>query len=352
MNATPNRLVLGLAITLFSCTAFSEQIIYGLEGARTLNFNKHQSYYVQLGGFSNQSNAQKFYKQQQALFGKHVVLRKRGHYYSVGIGPLNSAAELSAILGRPVAIVKPVMKKDSKMGTVELVRSQILPVLTLSGGVGRYAINLKSQTYLGTDDNVFRFYNSKGNSNVGMGGLFLGAEHALQWPGMFVQGGLEFNAFSQGEVRGQHLVGIEPETSSLYRYSYGVKSQQLLAMAKMFTTVRDIYHPNLSAGLGASFNRSDSFSVRALETGSLNLAPAFPAHTQTALSYSLGLGVDADISQRLRFGLGYRFSDLGKSALGAGTIGINDFTEPTRFTISSRNNYMNQFIAQLSYIPK
>lgn len=352
MTIISNRLVFGLAFALVSSELFSEQIVYGLDSARQLRVNSNQTYYIQLGGFTKKANAERFLEKQRALLGNHVILRKVGHYYSVGIAPSKTKDYLGTTHKKPIRIVKVATKAESKMGVIEKNGSGFLPVYTIAGGIGLHTINQKAQSYTGSDDNVFQYYSTKGNDGVGMGGIFIGLEHPLQWPGFFMQGGLELNAFSQGNVKGDHLVGIEPGTSTLYHYRYGIKTQQLLAVAKFFSTFREIYHPNLSVGLGGAFNRATSFSANAAETGSINLTAQFGDHTQSALSYSLGLGMDADISQRLRLGLGYRFSDIGKTSLGMGTVGINDYKEITRFTINSRNNYMNLFMAQLSYLLK
>lgn len=234
------------------------------------------------------------------------------------------------------------------MGAIE--QPVISPVITLFGGVGFFNVNHSPEVFTGTDDDIFTYYNNRQHSNSGLLGVFVGGEHALPRPGLFMQGGLEYTAFENSRIKGSHSVGIEPATSTYYNYKYTIQTQQLLAVAKLFGTLKERYHPYVSVGLGAAFNDSTAFSVSTTETGSLNIAPIYGNHTKTAFSYSAGLGVDADLNQHVRLGLGYRFAGLGKSSLGNGSVNMNTYSYPTGFSLSAGNAYVNQLVAQISYV--
>ena len=225
-------------------------------------------------------------------------------------------------------------------------------IISLFGGYASIVHTGLSQSYLGTDDDVFVYNSNRSTKNTGLIGLFLGEEfNPLRTnPSMLFQTGIEYTYFGKNNLSGSNTVGIDPETSTLYHYDYTLQSQQFLAVAKILATTHQIYHPYLSAGIGASFNYSNQFSLKTQEVGSINLAPSFDNHMQTSFSYSLGLGLDVNVSERLRIGAGYRFSGLGKSSLGNGNIEFNNYNYPTGFELHTANVYANQLVFQASYL--
>lgn len=225
-------------------------------------------------------------------------------------------------------------------------------VISLFGGGFASAHAGHSQSYLGTDDNVFSYSNNGHSKNSGLVGGFLGEEfNPLKFnPSLFLQAGIEYTYFGNNHLHGSNTVGIEPNTSTLYHYGYTLQSQQLLAVAKILTTTHQFFHPYLSAGLGVAFNHAGEFGAHTYDTGSVNLTPTFNGRSNTEFSYALGAGVDATISEHVRLGLGYRLSDLGKTSLGNGRVIINNYSFPTAFTLVTQRMYANQIVAQLSYL--
>ncbi len=223
------------------------------------------------------------------------------------------------------------------------------PVITAFGGYA--SINAGSSgTFIGTDDNVFIYRASSDGNNDGFGGGFLGIEHALPWYNLFGQLGVEYSYFGAVNVNGVHTVGIEPGTSTLYTYGYNYQTQQVLASAKLLATAYQIYHPYVSAGIGAAFNKMSHYRALAAEVGSLNLTPGFSGHTESDFSYSVGAGIDVDVNQNFRVGLGYRFSGFGDASLTHGAIMINNYAYPVPFTLRANDAYANQLIAHISYV--
>ena len=223
-------------------------------------------------------------------------------------------------------------------------------VMALSGGFANMRAD-HAQSYLGTDDNVFTYASQGRSHNTGMVGVFLGEEfNAPQInPALRFQAGLEYAYFGNNKRNGSHTVGIEPSTSTLYQYSYAIQSQQLMAVAKILTMQHAVYLPYVSVGLGAAFNHSEQFKASTLETGSVNLTPHYQDGSKTAFTYALGAGVETRMSDHLRFGLGYRFTDLGKASFGNGHVTFNDYSYPTAFTLTTQHLYTNLIVAQFSY---
>lgn len=222
-------------------------------------------------------------------------------------------------------------------------------LVTLFAGAS-IAQNKLSRTYLGSDDGLFVYRNQNSTKTVGLAGIYLALEKPLSYPGFLWQLGLEYLRISKLTPRGIHFAGNEPETSTVYHYSYQLRAQQLLVVAKLLKTCKEIYHPYLSFGLGNSFNHLSHFNAATVETGSINLTPTFSANTHSAFTYQLGLGVDTDLSEHLRLGIAYQFTDLGRASFNHGRVVFNQYSFPAPFNFAVRHNYHNQILAQLTYL--
>ena len=173
-----------------------------------------------------------------------------------------------------------------------------------------------------------------------------------------MQLGVEYDYFGGGTIGGNNAIGIEPGTSTFYTFQYNTQSQQVLGVAKLLTPVSipsvstHTFYPYASVGLGGAFNHASSFATYTSEAGTANAPPIYGDNNQTNFSYNLGLGVDTSINQNLRFGLGYRFSDFGKTALAQGQIMMGGYEPPVGvlFALSVPHVYANQFLVSLSYV--
>jgi opacity protein-like surface antigen len=230
------------------------------------------------------------------------------------------------------------------------------PVISVFGGVAGVTVKGDKQTFEGTDEDKFVYHGERNTNTTGFVGVFLGAEHQLSLQNFFIQAGIEYGYFGAGNTKGEHRVGIEPETSTFYRYSWSFQTQQVLAVGKLYTTVQSpikplpMIYPYVSLGLGAAFNDSKNYRAVTHESGSINVTPIFKNNSQTMFSYNVGLGVETPVNQHVRIGVGYRFSDFGTAALGKGTVVFNQYRAPTEFSLHANNVYANQFIAQISYV--
>lgn len=227
------------------------------------------------------------------------------------------------------------------------------PVLTLQGGFAEINVGDKTKSYAGTDDNLFTYTNVTRAKNTGITGIFLGLEKELRRGSeqvFLIQTGVEYNYLGSVHIKGANTAGIEASTSTLYDYNYKFQAQQVLGLFKLFTMSSKIFHPYGEVGLGAAFNQAAEYHAITTEAGSINLTPFYGNRCLSQFSYILGLGIDASVSSTVRLGLGYRYSNLGHSALGAGVVRINNYEYPVPFTYSSPNIYANQFIAHVSYL--
>jgi opacity protein-like surface antigen len=218
------------------------------------------------------------------------------------------------------------------------------PIATLTSGVATARVG---QTQTLTQANDFSSYHYAANgshfSQILWGG-FMGTEFPVypQWDLAVGVGYYQPSNFSSGN--GVLTQGIDARSSDQYIYSYKAKSQQLLAEVKLLWSAQERFHPYISAGLGAAFNRAYGYTTNVPPF--VTFTPEFTSHSTTAFSYSLGAGVDMDIHKNWRVGVGYRFSDLGKVGLGSGDIDVIPFSP----VLSQQHLYAQEVMAQLSYL--
>lgn len=259
---------------------------------------------------------------------------------------------IQGLSGVMVSLLSCSVAMAGNMGPINA-SSGLRPLVSLQGGYASMNAGTSTQRFIGTDSNVFTYINSGSGKNTGFMGVFLGAEHVMPWiayPGFFMQAGAEYNDYGGIDVDGINTVGIEPQTSTTYRYHYHVQTEQVLGSLKLFGTIHERFYPYGEVGLGAAFNHAGRYNTTTTDSGSLNLTPGFNNQSQTQLSYILGLGVETYVNMKLRVGLGYRYSYFGATSLGDGAVTLNNYQSPTLFTLGQSNTYANQLIARISYV--
>ena len=229
-------------------------------------------------------------------------------------------------------------------------KSSFRPVGSLFGGFASLNAN-HSEGFLGPDARVFS-YNAQGNANNGgFVGAFLGMEHALPSPGLFMQAGLEYDYFDHSSPSGYSIIGVDSTNATLYNYDYSIQSQQAMVVAKLFTTFQSQsgpVFPYVFGGIGAAFNNASDFHTATKNTASMNSPAIFDNNKTSAFSYAVGLGVDTNVSEHLRIGMAYRLSHFGNASLGNGHLSSNQ--NPTSFALNTPSSYANQLMFQISYL--
>ncbi len=248
-----------------------------------------------------------------------------------------------------VAVLCPSWVVAQTLSSIPTMLSNLKPVITFTGGYATVNAG-HSQTYQGIDAIQYIYHNLSHKATTGVGSLFLGVERANLCPMYAVQLGLAYSYFGPVSNHGDNNVGADPTTFTPYRYHYHTQGQQLLMAVKLLGSILDYSHPYLSIGLGGAWHDNHDYLVRASHGTSTNPAPLFKRRMSSDFSYTLGFGLDTDMALHIRFGVGYRFSDLGKSALGNGYVQSNTVNVPVNFTLKTPHVYVNQFIAQLTYV--
>jgi opacity protein-like surface antigen len=219
------------------------------------------------------------------------------------------------------------------------------PVFTASTGFA--FINTRNQTEQFNEFTFAQFIlkDHSYETTQMMWGAFAGVEFPLK-PLWQAQLGFGFYVPSCFTVRGNEIQQVidSPGTTDNFPYTYEVTTKQFLAEGKLLYTWRDNYHPFVTAGLGASFNKARSYSIN--YPTFLTFVPIYAPRSSTEISYRLGLGMDFDMARDVRLGLGYYFSDFGQTQLGRGNI--DSFPVPG----APRQNtlYTNELLGQITLL--
>jgi opacity protein-like surface antigen len=193
-------------------------------------------------------------------------------------------------------------------------------------------------------DAYYNYANDQTTQKAALISLFLGKEWLIADRYWLMQAGFEFTETSGLKVNGNLTQGAEVVSQNYYTYNYNVIIRQLLLDAKILYTYQQIFHPYIFGGLGLGLNRASDYTTNV--PPDLTFTQEYKSKTSTSFSYALGFGVDIDIHEKVRLGIGYRFTNLGQVSLGSASI--DGISVPG--TLSQNHLYANELIAQLSMV--
>lgn len=219
-------------------------------------------------------------------------------------------------------------------------------IASVGAGAG-YSANVGARQTFPTlnriTDQRFEYVPKDKNQTVGVFNLFLGGEWPMT-PFFDLQSGLSYYKLSTFSPQGtltQTTGGAAPFDT--FNYSYHVKTQQVLFESKVLYSYK-CFHPYILAGLGVAFSRVNDFNANV--PSFIPASRVYSNKMTTAFTYTVGVGLDYDIMRYVRIGVGYRFSDLGKSALGSAQI--NSIVVPG--TISQSHLYVSEGLAEVTLV--
>lgn len=220
------------------------------------------------------------------------------------------------------------------------------PVLAIGAGYLSSSNLATSQNFPIINPVINAFYNyspNSGTKTVGLIDAFLGVEWGLVTPyGLIFQLGMGYDQSTTFNVKGTLVQGADVHSEGTFGYQYDVTLRQLLVEGKLLASIVGMYHPYIFGGIGASFNTANSFQTTVPPF--LTFTRKYANNTNIGFSYSLGVGLDIDLDQVFRVGIGYRFSDFGKTQLGSATIdGVG-----VPGTLSQSHVYTNEVLLQIT----
>lgn len=154
--------------------------------------------------------------------------------------------------------------------------------------------------------------------------------------------GVAVAATSNAGLAGEIWQNANPVFNN-FVYGYQVRQTQVAVKGKLLANEMTscALKPYVSASLGAGFNQAHSYTSEALIAGPVP-APNFTSNSTTAFTYTVGIGVQRAFARHWEAGVGYQFSDWGKSQLarapgqtmGSGLVLDNLYTNALMFNLT------------------
>ncbi|CEG56862.1 outer membrane protein [Legionella fallonii] len=126
--------------------------------------------------------------------------------------------------------------------------------------------------------------------------------------------GLAVAATTNTAISGEIWDDADPEFNN-YIYSYKINHTHVALKGKLLADVGYIVSPYISGSIGVGFNRAHDFTNTPIIFEAIT-NPNFASRTQTAFSYTIGVGVQKALNERWQVGVGYELADWGQSQLG------------------------------------
>lgn len=172
------------------------------------------------------------------------------------------------------------------------------------------------------------------------GEIFLGIQKPLRET---LQGqlGLAVATTGNASLSGHIWDDADPQFNN-YTYSYQVRHTHLALKGKLLADRGYMVTPWVSGSLGVGFNQAHNFSNTPTISEAV-VMPNFTSNTITTFTYTLGVGVQRNLSQHWQAGIGYEFADWGKSQLNRAS------GQSLNSGLSLSHLYTNGFLLNLTY---
>lgn len=182
---------------------------------------------------------------------------------------------------------------------------------------------------------------SKSSTGMPSSAYFLGAQKALSSQ---ILGQLGLVLATTGNARLQGIIwdDADPQFDN-YSYSYKVRNTRVGIKGSILIDKGYWLIPYVSGSANIGFNRAYNYNNTPLIFEALP-NPNFAAHTKTAFSYTLGVGVKKQLNPNWQIGIGYEFLDFGKSQLDRAP------GQTVNSGLSLNNLYAHEILISLSYV--
>jgi opacity protein-like surface antigen len=220
------------------------------------------------------------------------------------------------------------------------------PVVAVGGGVTSSSGIGDSQTYPiqnPATDEYYIYTPRHFHQTPALFEAFAGGEGNLM-PYFLLQAGFDYTQAASFSADGTLIQGTDSHSQETYRYHYSVLTRQLLAEGKLLLNSFNPFHPYVLAGLGVAINKASDYYISA-PVGT-TFTRLYQNNTATSFTYTLGAGIDVDVTNNVRFGVGYRFSDLGTVQLGKAIINNTQVSG----SLAQSSLYTNAILAQITWV--
>lgn len=199
----------------------------------------------------------------------------------------------------------------------------------------------ETQTFFLSPNIEKTYFADSSSHRVANGEIFLAYQQTLR-TSLDAQLGLAFALSDAASLSGQIWDDAQIEFNN-YTYNYKINHLHVAFKGKLLANRSWLVTPWVSGSLGVAYNRSHAFDHSAIVDEVVN-TPNFADKTKRSLTYTLGAGMQKNLSQHWQMGVGYEFADWGKSQL-------NRAPEQTLNSgLSLSHLYVHGFLLNLTYL--
>lgn len=324
------------AMPSFSAT----KTFYDITKAETFESATSGDYFIQVGNFINQSNANKLERHIHTQIQYPVAVHQKNDHYIVLVGPMHTdmqvraaSKQLSSI--RSTSYGEEENHQQKTTNPIEFIEFKDVTIKPFEKdamlnahpwfvgiGVGAQQLNtedpmmVKNGSIYPTPNNFDQFWTTTDAQAV------VAAEAGYRWqPNQqwfpSYSASLYYNHLFSTNI-GNHITQYSIPEFRNYIYNWTVSSDVLLALAKLNLFNYEQFSPFVQGGIGVAFNHASNFNEAALPGVTQRISPAFADNTNCAFAYALGIGIDWSINTRFILSLGYQFQDMGNVYSGRG----------------------------------
>lgn len=187
-------------------------------------------------------------------------------------------------------------------------------VVTLSGGPVWPSAGVEQSIFFSPE--LSRTYPMSASTHtLGYGEVFAGVQRIFN-PKYEGQLGVAVAAATPLKIAGD-IWDFEDPRFNNYFNDYKVKHSHIALKGKLLYTKNHPFKPWISASIGAGSNKASNYQVIPKICEVIPLPSAnFASKRTTNFVYTLGAGVQRELSQHWQVGVGYEYANWGKSQLG------------------------------------
>ncbi|MBV9575104.1 MAG: outer membrane beta-barrel protein [Gammaproteobacteria bacterium] len=213
-------------------------------------------------------------------------------------------------------------------------------IMSISGGLA-WQLHSDSQTQNLTPEVTKTYHVNHSDETLVNGELFIGLQQALphNWQG---QWGLALSTTENATEKGMIWDDADPSFANYY-YRYKISHSFLGLKGVLLMDVGYWLTPWISASAGVGFNHAYEYTNTPILAEAV-VNPNFNSSSNRAFSYTVGIGVQKNLSEHWQAGIGYQFADWGKSELGMApgqTIGSG---------LAQDHLYTSGFLINVTYV--
>lgn len=213
-------------------------------------------------------------------------------------------------------------------------------VLTLSGGPAWESVG-NTQTFLFTPSIQNTYAAVQTTRALADGEIFLGIQKQFNKKIQY-QLGLAAATTMNAKLSGNILDDNNLQANN-YTYDYQIRHTHLAIKGKLLVDICSAVMPWISASMGLGFNQAYQFTATPL-VSPVAATPFFLGRTTRAFTYTIGFGIQQDLTKNTKVGIGYEFADWGKTVLAPAP------NQTTGDGLSLNHVYTNGFMLSLSYV--